>query len=111
MYYIYILRCEDNSLYTGITTDIKRRFAEHKNKSSQSANYTKTHNVVSVEALFSTDGRGDALRLEYLIKKLNKRQKEEALNNANLIFDIYCEKLDKSKFKIIDANAISVLLK
>lgn len=37
MYYVYILRCEDNSLYTGITTDLERRFEEHlsKNKNVQ----------------------------------------------------------------------------
>ena len=110
MYYIYILRCEDNSLYTGITTDIKRRFSEHKNKSSQSANYTKTHNVLSVEALISTEERGDALRLEYLIKKLTKRQKEDAIKNESLIFEIYSERLDRRKYKILHKNIISNML-
>ncbi len=35
MYYTYILRCEDNSLYTGITTDVKRRLEEHKTQSKK----------------------------------------------------------------------------
>ena len=106
-----MLRCEDNSLYTGITTDIKRRFSEHKNKSPQCANYTKTHNVLSVEALFETAERGEALRLEYLIKKLTKQQKEYSIADANLIFKIYSEKLDRAKYKIYDKNAILNMLK
>lgn len=40
MYYTYILRCKDNSLYTGITTNIKRRLKEHKEKGEKAAKYT-----------------------------------------------------------------------
>ncbi len=43
MYYVYMLRCEDNSIYTGITTDINRRMSEHFNKTEKCAKYTKTH--------------------------------------------------------------------
>ncbi|MBQ3573901.1 MAG: GIY-YIG nuclease family protein, partial [Clostridia bacterium] len=38
MYYVYMMRCSDNSLYTGITTDLERRFEEHKSK--KGAKYT-----------------------------------------------------------------------
>lgn len=43
MYYIYMLRCEDNSIYTGITTDINRRMKEHFSKNKKCAKYTLKH--------------------------------------------------------------------
>ena len=43
-YYVYIIRCKDNSLYTGITTDIGRRFQEHCGMRAGSAKYTRAHN-------------------------------------------------------------------
>lgn len=43
MYYTYMLRCEDNTIYTGITTDISRRMEEHFCKDKKCAKYTKTH--------------------------------------------------------------------
>ena len=52
MYYIYMLRCEDNSIYTGITNDIKRRWEEHHSKDEKGAKYTKGHNVQKIEALW-----------------------------------------------------------
>ena len=52
MYYIYVLRCEDNSLYTGIASDWKKRFEEHQSQGKKCAKYTRSHKVVSVEALW-----------------------------------------------------------
>ena len=43
MYYTYILRCKDNSLYTGITTDLERRVREHITKDEKCAKYTYLH--------------------------------------------------------------------
>lgn len=81
MYYVYILRMDDNSLYTGITTDIKRRYMEHKTKSPRAAAYTKSRNVVSLEAVWEVENRSEASKLEYRIKQLSKSQKEEVILN------------------------------
>jgi len=43
LYFVYILKCADGSLYTGITTDLKRRFAEHKDR--KGGGYTSAHEV------------------------------------------------------------------
>lgn len=92
MYYTYIIRCEDNSLYTGITTEPKRRLEEHKNKTDKCAKYTLRHNALFMEALWQSENRIDASKLEYRIKRLNKIQKEELIrNNSN--FDIYFENI------------------
>ncbi len=84
MYYVYILRCEDNSLYTGITTDLERRFFEHLN-SCKGAKYTKSHRPVKIASAFGVATKSEALRLEYAIKKMKKPRKEQLIAGA---FDI-----------------------
>ena len=76
MYFVYILRCEDNSLYTGITTDLKRRFNEHSGVCSGGAKYTASRRPVKFEAAFSAEGRSAASKLEYRIKALKRTEKE-----------------------------------
>lgn len=84
MYYTYILRCEDDSLYTGITTDVLRRFNEHKNKDGKGAKYTLSKTPKSVEIVFSSENRSRASSLEFHVKKLTKSQKEELIKTKNL---------------------------
>lgn len=85
MYYVYILRCEDNSLYTGITTDVKRRFAEHQEDKVKGAKYTKSHKPTGIAAVWEVGGKSDASKLEYRIKRLPKAEKEKLiLNKAEL---------------------------
>ena len=84
MYYTYILRCSDNSLYTGITTDIERRFREHEQqKSGICAKYTGSRKVIRIEALWQSENRETASRLEYYIKKLPKYKKEKLITDNN----------------------------
>lgn len=78
-YYVYILRCSDNSLYTGITTDVERRFQEHLADKVKGAKYTKTHKPVSVEAYFKKENRSAASKTEYKIKQMTKSEKEELI--------------------------------
>ena len=73
-WYVYILRCEDNSLYTGITTDIERRFKEH--ISGKGAKYTKVHKPLKIEAIFLQENRSSATKEELRIKRLTKCKKE-----------------------------------
>ena len=75
MYYVYMLRCEDNSLYTGITTDLKRRFSEHTG-TDKGAKYTKSRKPLQIAAAFEVATKSDALKLEYAIKKFGKPKKE-----------------------------------
>lgn len=77
-YYVYIIRCKDNSLYTGITTDLKRRYKEH--EQGIGAKYTKSRGVSKIEIVFKCNGRSEASKIEYYIKKMTKEQKEKELN-------------------------------
>lgn len=96
MYFIYMLRCEDNSIYTGITTDIEHRMKEHFSKIN-CAKYTYSHTAKNLEAVWQTENRVLASKLEYRIKKLTKAKKEELIAKNNLE-ELLHEKLDTSAY-------------
>ncbi|MEX0652385.1 MAG: GIY-YIG nuclease family protein [Candidatus Paceibacterota bacterium] len=73
MYYVYILECEDDSLYTGITTDIERRLEEH--RSGKASHYTAAHGARAIVYTEELEDRGKALRREVEIKKLPREKK------------------------------------
>ncbi|MCK5725923.1 MAG: GIY-YIG nuclease family protein [Thiotrichaceae bacterium] len=73
-WFVYILRCADKSLYTGITTDIQRRLKEHNGVGG--ARYTRSRQPVILVYQESADCRSSASQREYAIKQLSKKQKE-----------------------------------
>ena len=73
MYFIYIIECEDGSLYTGITNDLKRRFSEH--KKGIGGHYTAAHKPKRIIYTEKRKTRSEALRREAQIKKLSRREK------------------------------------
>lgn len=74
---VYILECEDGSLYTGITTDINRRISEHKN--GKGAHYTRSHKPLRLVYTESCKNRSDASKREYEIKALSREKKLEMI--------------------------------
>lgn len=84
MYYTYMLRCCDNSIYTGIASDIDKRMSEHFSQNEKCAKYTRTHKPKKLEALWLSDNRSTASKLEYHIKRLTKKQKEELIQTKSL---------------------------
>ena len=79
-YFIYILKCNDDTLYTGITTDVERRLSEH-NSSPKGAKYTKARRPVTLIYKEEALDRSSACKREYAIKQLS-RDKKKALINA-----------------------------
>ncbi len=77
MYCLYIIRCSDGTLYTGITTDVEKRFNEH--LSGKGAKYTKSHKPEKIEFVRTLGTKSDALKAEYKIKKLKRNEKEELI--------------------------------
>lgn len=77
-YYVYILKCSDATLYTGITTDLSRRVCEH-NSSKKGAKYTMLRRPV--ELIYSEEhkDRSSASKREYAIKKLKREKKLELI--------------------------------
>ena len=98
MYYTYMLRCEDNSIYTGIALNINNRMKEHFGKAKKCAKYTMSHNANKLEAVWESENRILASKLEYRIKKLKKAEKEELIKNNDLLKVFFDEKLEVSQY-------------
>lgn len=73
MYFVYIIECDDGSLYTGITTDLKRRFLEH--QSGKGGNYTRSRKVIKFVFTEKQPYRSAASKREAEIKSWKKEQK------------------------------------
>ena len=78
-WYFYVLRCSDDSLYAGITTNLKRRLNEH-NLNSKGAKYTKTRRPVEMVYQLEFPDRSSASKAEYEFKSLNRKMKIEIIN-------------------------------
>lgn len=91
MYYVYILRCSGNTLYTGIAADIGRRMAEHFGQTEKCAKYTKSHRAEKLEAYWETENRSLASKLEYRIKQLTKQQKLRLIENNSYLAEMIGE--------------------
>ena len=72
---VYMLQCADNSLYSGITTDIKRRLEEHNTNNKKGARYTRARRPVSLVYQEHCDNRSQASCREYQLKKLTRTEK------------------------------------
>ncbi len=81
MYYLYILKCADGTLYTGITTDLKRRVAEH-NSMKFGAKYTSSRRPVKLAYSKKFKNRSLVAKAEAEIKKLKKSQKLKLIHSA-----------------------------
>ena len=78
-WYLYLVRCRDGSLYTGITTDVARRFAEHQGNSDAGAKYLRGRGPLVLVFQKKLGSRSLALGVESKVKKLSKARKEELI--------------------------------
>ena len=78
-YFVYILMCKDNSFYTGITTDVTRRFTEH--QAGKGAKYTRARGVKEVVYIEVCKNRSEASQRELEIKKLTRAQKQTLIQD------------------------------
>ncbi len=100
MYYTYIIRCVDDSLYTGITNDLERRMTEHFQKSQKCAKYTFRHSAKNLERVWTSSDRKLASKLEYHIKRLPKIKKENLIKDPEKLNEFLGEKLDCDQYKV-----------
>ncbi len=75
-WFVYILRCADNSLYTGVTLDVNKRLDEHNGINKNGAKYTHGRRPVKLVYQEASISRSAACKREYVIRCLNKPQKE-----------------------------------
>lgn len=79
-WYVYIVRCADRSLYTGVATDVERRAAQH--NAGTASRYTRGRRPVRIVFFEPQPTRSEALKREYAIKSLSRRAKETLVSSA-----------------------------
>jgi len=79
-WYVYILRCQDDSLYTGVCTDLERRVQEHNQCNKKGARYTRARRPVKMVYQEDCENRSEACKREAAIKKLQRKQKLLLIN-------------------------------
>jgi len=77
-WYVYMLLCGDNSLYTGISNDVLKRLAKH--QKGTGAKYTRGRGPLELAYLKEMDDKSSALKEEYRIKQLSKKKKLELID-------------------------------
>lgn len=78
-WWVYIVRCADRSLYTGVTTDVPRRVRQH--NAGHASRYTRSRLPVQLAYRETTADRGTALRREAAIKRLSRKAKEQLIGD------------------------------
>jgi putative endonuclease len=78
-WFVYIARCRDATLYSGVTTDVARRIHEHNHSSK--CRYTRSRKPITLVYRETCADRGSALRREAQIKSLGRQQKFELIEN------------------------------
>ncbi len=82
MYWVYMLRCRDGSLYTGITNNLKKRVDLH--NEGKASRYTRSRNPVMLVYVERCEDKSQALKREWEIKKLRKEQKEDMVSRVSV---------------------------
>ena len=72
-WFVYVLECQDGSLYTGVAVDVDKRYAQH--AAGKGARYTRSHPPRKLLARFEHPDRSSALKAEYAIKQLSAAAK------------------------------------
>ena len=88
MWILYIIKCNDNSLYTGITTDLQKRISKH--LKGTGAKYTKAKGPFEIMYTEQHDDRSGASKREYHIKKLTHQKKLDLIANKSEVINFSC---------------------
>ena len=78
-WYLYLIRCRDSTLYTGISTDVERRFAQHQGSGNGGSRYLKGRGPLSLVFQENLGSRSLALKVEHSVKKMSKARKEKLI--------------------------------
>ena len=78
-WYLYLIRCRDNTLYTGISTDVDRRFAQHQSEGHSGSRYLKGRGPLSLVFKEKLGSRSLASKVEHRVKRMTKARKEKLI--------------------------------
>ncbi len=85
---VYLIKTAQRKIYTGISTDVKRRFQEHQDGGKLAAKYLRGKGPLSLEFFTKVGDRAEASRLEHRIKKLTRSEKEKIISGKLSIPDL-----------------------
>ncbi|MEI0494252.1 GIY-YIG nuclease family protein [Brachyspira intermedia] len=108
-YYVYIILCENNSYYTGITNDLVNRFNKH--AKGRGANYTKLRKPLKFLSAWKVENISIALKIEYYIKSKNKKIKILFVKNNRLLKTYYIRDMKKKNKDFNDNISIRSISK
>ena len=87
-YYLYMLLCEGNAYYTGITTNVEQRFQQHRH--GKGAKYTRSHKPIKIVGKWHVGpSRATAQAIEYQIKRLSHAEKDALIQQPTLFTTTY----------------------
>ena len=84
MYYVYMLKCIDESLYTGSARDVTKRIKEHFSGGVRCAKYTRSHPPKEVVAIWTCNEKSDAIKREYRIKTMTRGEKDRFCDTGQI---------------------------
>ncbi|MFV1977445.1 MAG: GIY-YIG nuclease family protein [Candidatus Scalindua sp.] len=96
-WFLYLIRCRNGRLYTGITTDVERRFEEHRNGKKKGSKYLRGKAPLKLVMKKKVGSRSMALRIEAKVKKLPKIKKELLVDDKIKIREIKRKIIDPAK--------------
>ena len=87
---LYLIRTAQASLYTGVTTDVQRRFAEHENrdKKNKGAKALRGKGPLKLVFKIAVGNRSDALKLEYKVKRLSRTDKQRLISRTSKLEEL-----------------------
>lgn len=89
VWWVYIIRTADDRLYSGVATDVERRFREHLAGGVRAARYLKAHPPRSLVFSMPIGTRSEAQKVEYHLKRLSRNRKESIICRKCLVFDAF----------------------
>jgi len=90
-YWVYILACENGHFYTGYTTDLSRRFAEHQ-AGSNKCKYTRSFKPLNIAQSWQIHGtQSEAMKIEHRIKKMSRKEKEHLISSPTDLLPLFLE--------------------
>lgn len=110
MYYVYMVRCQDGSLYTGLAKYLCRRMREHVARDTACAKYTRSRPVVALEAVWRTETRSAAAALEAFLKTLPRVQKLALTQDPAQLLPRYGQRLKFADYTPLPDLTLSTCL-
>ena len=81
-WFVYILECDKSTLYTGVTTDVERRYLEHLSGGPRSAKYTRSRRRLELAYCVAVEDKSLAMRIEYRLKRLPAGRKRHVMGEG-----------------------------